>query len=71
MRNYFLHMNFEDIVNDLIHLVREDQVIMMKGKQLIMIATMIVAPTLQVRISESNLECRSTPNLWKILPRIT
>ncbi len=44
MRNYFMHMNFEDIVNDLIHTVREDAAITMKGKQLIVIAMMIVVP---------------------------
>jgi hypothetical protein len=32
MRNYFLHMNFEDIVNDLMHVAREDENVMAKGK---------------------------------------
>lgn len=45
MRNYFLHMNFEDIINDLLHTVRDDATITLKGKQLIVIATMIVAPS--------------------------
>ena len=44
MRNYFLHMNFEDIINDLLHTVRDDATVTLKGKQLIVIATMIVAP---------------------------
>jgi hypothetical protein len=38
MRNYFLHMNFEDIVTDLFY--RDDQ----RGKQILLVACMIVAP---------------------------
>ena len=44
MRNYFQHMNFEEIVQDLF--AREDQ----KGKQILLIACMIVAPHAMVRI---------------------
>ena len=50
MRNYFLHMNFEDIINDLLNTVRDDATVTLKGKQLIVIATMIVAPSAYVSL---------------------
>lgn len=45
MRNYFIHMNFEEIVQDLFH--REDQ----RGKQILLIACMIVAPSALVSLT--------------------
>jgi hypothetical protein len=44
MRNYFMHMNFGDIVQDLMLQQRDDANIMLKGKQLVVIAVLIVAP---------------------------
>lgn len=45
MRNYFLHMNFEEIVQDLFY--RDD----LRGKQILLIACMIVAPQAMVTTS--------------------
>ena len=44
MRNYFIHMNFEDIVQDLF--TRDDET----GKKILLIACMIVAPQAIVSI---------------------
>lgn len=44
MRNYFMHMNFEDIVQDLMLQQRDDANITLKGKQLVVIAVLIVTP---------------------------
>lgn len=49
MRNYFLNMNFEDVVQDLMYSAREDESLDLKGKQLVMIACMIVSPSQLVR----------------------
>jgi hypothetical protein len=44
MRNYFLHMNFENMVHDLMNNQREDATITLRGRQLLVITCMIVSP---------------------------
>ena len=46
MRNYFLHMNFTDFVAELMNNIRpdEDEAVTLKGKQILLISCMIVAP---------------------------
>ena len=44
MRNYFLHMNFEDIIQDLMITHRDDAAAALRGKHLILIGCMIVSP---------------------------
>ena len=50
MRNYFLHMSFEEMVHDLYP--REDR----RAKEILLIASMIVAPNTFVSISIVNLQ---------------
>ena len=50
MRNYFVHMNFEDIIQDLFQ--RGDEV----GKKILLIACMIVSPMALVRFYAVNIE---------------
>lgn len=61
MRNYFLNMNFEDVVQDLMYTPREDEALALKGKQLILIACMIVSPSQLVSSQSLTTFSRPTP----------
>ena len=45
MRNYFIHMNFDEIMADLFS--RDD----FRGKQILLVSCMVVAPTHLVRLN--------------------